>query len=130
MEQLVVSLETAKELRAAGFPQETYFIHAHYQWTAQKGTPKAYVQNHWAVRQRTNTNSQDPLSFAAPTAQEIADQLRGKGLGWIMESVLDRHKTTLQGIDTVISSELVPKMAESLAEVYLKVYPPVEDSKS
>lgn len=62
MENNVVSLETAKKLRAAGFPQK-----AIYRWyQRQDGT---------AELQRSNTNPWGEHIYAAPTAQEIANEL-------------------------------------------------------
>lgn len=54
MESLVVTLETAEKLKAAGFP--------HTQWV-------------WADDMVLHFMIAPPDSFPAPTAQEIADQL-------------------------------------------------------
>src|SRR5215217_6888409 len=68
MEALTVSLETAKKLRAAGFPQEVAM------WWGERPTyddqPDEWQlwTEPWADRE----------CFAAPTAQEIADQLPRK----------------------------------------------------
>lgn len=66
MENNVVSLETAKKLRAAGFPQK-----AIYRWyQRQDGT---------AELQRSNTNPWGEHIYAAPTAQEIANEFLSSG---------------------------------------------------
>lgn len=68
MENNVVSLETAKKLKAAGFPQE----YKNYHWY---GTP----DKHWRLdnyRFHSPFYPEDYEFYIAPTAQEIADQLR------------------------------------------------------
>jgi hypothetical protein len=63
MEHNVVTLETAKKLQAAGFPQETYFW-----WQAHN------IENLWPREQHVRMGFGYP-GTAAPTAEEIADQL-------------------------------------------------------
>lgn len=67
MENLVVSLETAKKLKAAGFPQ------GHYVWRLPMafGDGMAFVEHSINKREA----SEGMASYPAPTAQEIADQL-------------------------------------------------------
>lgn len=66
MENNVVTLETAKRLKAAGFPQETGIAH----WWVVRGVnpdliSRSEITDFWDATDR----------IAAPTAQEIADQL-------------------------------------------------------
>lgn len=62
MEHLVVTLETAKKLKAAGFPPEVAFA-----WYC--GT------DGWSVDRAGGFIGTCELPVCAPTAQEIADQL-------------------------------------------------------
>ena len=62
MESLVVTFKTANKLKAAGFPQDTYF-----RWAENKdATPRI-----WTI----GTTHPSFTLIAAPTAQDIADQL-------------------------------------------------------
>ena len=58
MEKLVTSLETAKKLKAAGFPQETVFM---WNGADEIGAREDYKPE-WV-----------PRCFAAPTDQELLD---------------------------------------------------------
>lgn len=73
MQLLVVTLETAQKLKAAGFPQSTSDkMTSVYSWAiARHADARAFLT-------KTDTRTQYSTScifFAAPTAQEIADQL-------------------------------------------------------
>jgi hypothetical protein len=106
MENNVVTLETAKKLKAAGFPQTSA-----YMWREFK--------DGGGELQRRRGRQIGEFEFAAPTAQEIADQLPEmyavkKAVGeptyytawdWNMD---DKH------IDA-------PTMAEALAPLYLRL---------
>lgn len=65
MRDLVVTIETAKKLRAAGFPQKTYFNWRKYIEGGEYdvGDEDSHMSSVW------------PILAAAPTAQEIANQL-------------------------------------------------------
>jgi hypothetical protein len=100
MESLVVTLETAKKLKAAGFPQTT----ADY-WLKQ---PK------WAWRVGLDKYSATNRN-AAPTAQEIADQLPSYAK---VRKNVDRYFADAHGLsEPVVAST----MAEALALLWLKL---------
>jgi len=65
-----VSLELAKQLKEAGFPQETAFS-----WVKPKEAME-YVL--WHERQLTSDEVKDWDDIAAPTAEEILDELPWK----------------------------------------------------
>lgn len=62
MEDLVVTLETARKLKAGGFPQDTYSV-----WSEQADNRNVITRN-WPEHK-------PEYIWAAPTAQELADQL-------------------------------------------------------
>lgn len=71
MENLVVSLETAKKLKAAGFPQTSY-------WHWSVSSPKKAKPTARLCRPMGDAIYRDDSYneyIFAPTAQEIADQL-------------------------------------------------------
>lgn len=130
MEALCVTLETAKKLKAAGFSPETVF-----NWddsiigkfsVGQLKTKRSYT-----TMPDGTTRENTIQRFAAPTAQEIADQLPH-------ETVIDGDKCTLTmdfgGLATSAAYEYqVPyessgwhyqetgsSMAEALAALWLK----------
>jgi len=73
MESLVVGSERAKELKAAGFPQKTVNV-----WERSAGIPAGeyYLVQPELISRYGLWGSQDVKEHvAAPTAQEIADQL-------------------------------------------------------
>jgi len=118
MEALTVTLEMAKKLKAAGFPQTAEFVWSDF--TGSTGDSKALL-----VRERTSGGND---IAAAPTAQELADQLpdgyfalrdregysnkAGDWLAWETENgVYDKDGNELRA-DT---------MAEALALLWLKL---------
>jgi hypothetical protein len=118
MERLVVTLETAKKLKAAGFPQVT-----HFQW--------------WQSSMGYNLISDKRIiEFeAAPTAQEIADQLPG-GLqpghepNWLsVQKMFEDKPPYIAGYleqrsndnDRFIDYARADTMAEALALLWLKL---------
>lgn len=70
MENLTVSLDTAKKLKAAGFPQEQ----PPYIWWDIAG--REYVD----LRSNAARFAKLDEAYAAPTAQEIADHLQRMGI--------------------------------------------------
>ena len=118
MENNVVTFETAKKLKAAGFPQETYF---------------AWIGNDVRHMPSGARTEREP---ALPTAQEIADQLPdgyyavrdkvdyshnpGQWLAWCSEGIYD------DGFEIRGNT-----MAEALAALWLKLHqsPELLDAK-
>jgi hypothetical protein len=113
MECLVVALETAKKLKAAGFPQYQTVSY----WVPQSGISErvsSYMLAGLPVGER---------GFAAPTAQEIADQLPERevepytitmGAGWYT-AINDRPpESEIRGDGGT--------MAEALAALWLKLH--------
>ena len=73
MDSLVVSLETAKMLKAAGFPQKAVNV---WEWAAGVPTGEAYMWQPELMRRYGLWGSQEVKeSVAAPTAPETADHL-------------------------------------------------------
>ncbi|OAE01874.1 hypothetical protein [Arthrobacter sp. OY3WO11] len=129
MEVLVVTLETAKKLKAAGFPQEAPNYWYEFGDTSDGVTHEL----------RTDTKCGFGRYSAAPTAQEIADQLPRKlrldapnagtnlmlkirptqsSAGW---RVGYYNSTTRQDLRKQIVEILAPTMAEALALLWLKL---------
>ena len=117
MESLVVSLETAKKLKAAGFPQVDHVRYWHRLINHQ--------MTKWSEFKLIDWQSGDDFSeetIAAPTAQEIADQLPkgvfiAKGLryrAWFSETNAHEWPDDLDAYDR-------DTMAEALAQLYLKL---------
>ncbi|SDP33532.1 hypothetical protein SAMN04487914_108105 [Arthrobacter sp. ok909] len=121
MESLVVTLETAKKLKAAGFPQNTGIA-----WSRLHTIDGSYAAVDSGV-----LSVGDGTVIAAPTAQEIADQLPddvelfkdptiyaddGKHRNWqggpgYVAQPFDRRDMAVHG----------KTMAESLALLWLKL---------
>lgn len=137
MENLVVTLDTAKKLKAAGFPQSMV-----YNWHVSKQTNMKNRRNHLAIglpgymRPTLHPEWYDYReTVAAPTAQEIADQLpKFKGLDgeniylgieidpfelcWVAEYKNEDYETRGLGSHTGMGVN----MAEALAALYLKLH--------
>lgn len=108
MDKLVVSLETAKKLKDAGFP------HTVFAWVLDEtlGTTDPYV------RAAHSTRASDKIRlWPAPTAQELADQLP---MGW---EVGPDHtgQYVVQAGGLQMNPEVGDTMAEALALLWLQV---------
>lgn len=107
MDKNCVTLETARKLKAAGFPQTTAF--------------------YWAVTMTTNPHlswydgelpeALDGRAWAAASAQEIADQFRDFGL-MTLAQYGGRWEANLSGTP----SGAADTIAEVLALLWLKVH--------
>jgi hypothetical protein len=82
MENLVVTLETAKALKAAGFPQktaETWFNEERSEGSVIDGSYNEWTEwtlwDSYVLDKTGFYEVEDTDFFAAPTAQELADQL-------------------------------------------------------
>lgn len=82
MENLVVTLETAQKLKAAGFGQTTWYKWHVYKYEGSRHRMPAFVKletsSEAALSPCINahvTGQFEMVHFAAPTAQEIADQI-------------------------------------------------------
>lgn len=111
MEANVVTLETAKKLKAAGFPQKTVFFWAH--------PNRSNVE--WHVSRYAGLHRNQTI--AAPTTQELADQLPPvrlykieDGPGW---------RAQKYGPKIVIWRD-ADTMAEALALLWLKLHEKTE----
>ncbi len=120
MENNVVTLDTAKKLKAAGFPQT-----APDHWVLNH--PNNHEQSKQLNRVISSSKRQDSpyiTYFAAPTAQEIADQLptygiisvskRYSGSNW--KAMM--HEVMSKPADTSVEA---PTMAEALASLFIKL---------
>ena len=112
MESLVVTLDTAKKLKAAGFPQQAL----HHWHTDEDGLVELKSGNGF-----TGAGLKHHESFTAPTAQEIADQLRQllKGQRFEMQTTLRGYVARVQQEGDVWNE--ADTMAEALALLYLKL---------
>jgi len=122
MERTVVSLETAKKLKAAGFPQ----IGLDRVWTTSASGAAA---GRFTLHYVPNTGE----DYAAPTAQEIADQLPNKPdfpHDWhlVVERESDGNFSAYMNCDTEYDGNelegysLGDTLAEALAALWLKLY--------
>jgi hypothetical protein len=109
MENLVVTLEPAKKLKAAGFPQASYC---------------SWVEVEPALKDWQLLVSHEGYSefLAAPTAQEIADQLpenfdtyKDRGVYWAQIT------TDVDGYAESTSGDWCSTMAEALAALWLEL---------
>lgn len=112
MENNVVTLETAKKLKAAGFPQNSAYTYVGFDPGGE--LPYRY-------KLQPSYMEIDELYFAAPTAQEVADQLpeliqidRDKGYWFAC------RRDTGQGRRMLEHGEGTT-MAEALAALWLKL---------
>lgn len=107
MENNVVTLQTAQKLRAAGFPHYATINYWHEQGQA-----------HSWLNQSSNSAGLSIYhieDIAAPTAQEIADQLP------INTAVLKQEGGYYADFPKTDPNGLAPTMAEALAQLYLKL---------
>lgn len=111
MENNVVTLETAKKLKAAGFEQKSAWHWYFYQKQWRLGYIGPVV---W-----------DDTNLAAPTAQELADQFKGIGM---VEIKMSRHNNqsvsawlNIQDMSGRLVYGAGDTMAEALAALYLKL---------
>lgn len=120
MESLVVNLETARKLKAAGFGQETstYFVW----WDTVEG---AYIEAGKDAARFADFSK----AFAAPLAQELADQLPNRTeLHKVFHPDADMAKAGYLYRATLFDDEgyqlnlIAPTIAEALASLYLKVH--------
>lgn len=113
MESLTVTLDTAKRLEAAGFPQKSAM------WWGERPTYE-HMPDEW---QLWTSPWEGRVCFAAPTAQEIADQIvaingalqlnfdkAGGSKWWLNVGTLELPHTS------------APTMAEALAALWLKLH--------
>src|SRR4051812_39891617 len=115
MEKNVVTLETAKRLKAAEFPAREFDLA--YTWIEVKkkttGEVEAYLfPGHYGHSGRSWTTIE---RFAGPTAQEIADQFRDSGE---LRMLYYGGRWSAVNHGTMGKSDT---MAEALAELWLKL---------
>ena len=119
MEALVVTLETAQKLKAAGFSQRTcllWFLDTHP--TSSLGS---------FVSASATETEYFKLECAAPTAQEIADQLPisrnlESGTGYLQCGPIHRSRAYWAAYETPVGPEVQEVgayMAEALAALWL-----------
>lgn len=114
MERLCVSLETAKRLKAAGFPQYSSAVEF---WNDMAGA--------WHIRQSVR----NPVAtiLAAPTAQELADELPECVEHEFPNDLVISRQSPLYFVsyehaddDIVFAAD--KNLAEALAFLYLKLH--------
>jgi hypothetical protein len=114
MEQLVVSLETARRLKAAGFDQRTA-------WAWHQDHPSSQNGFHLHALDRGTTPDGELPSegecYAAPTADELAAQLSDDGFALIR---LPRTPSPRYRANSYSRSCEADTMAEALAGLYLR----------
>lgn len=132
MESNVVTLDTAKKLKAAGFPQRTYYMwryHLPNGGSALNTTEYHTTQNEvHKIRNRPDVQERfesENEFYAAPTAQEIADQLpEGTSVAKAIGSKLINSKNLYNawgGDDEDLPIMYGATMAEALAALWLKL---------
>lgn len=129
MESLVVSLDTAKKLKAAGFPQEAYFRYAReYEYNRFKrdGSPTgAKLIVDWLhIRATEHPGLGSKLErIAAPTATEIADQLPYDFGGNQLSAAKDKESWLFRygSYPEVVTYGRGDTMAEALAALWLRL---------
>ena len=106
MERNVVSLETAKKLKAAGFPRVSMW---HYSERMDPPDELFFTQSSGSTQ----------FDIAAPTAQEIADQL--PGFWSVMNSkVTSNYHAAYHGSGDRLNAE-ADTLAEVLADLLLRL---------
>jgi hypothetical protein len=108
MENNVVTLDTARKLKAAGFPQDTAFAWGHNTYDHNR---IQLVYMAWAKPENRDV--------AAPTAQEIADQLMASREKITIE--LQSGMTPPVYVERNGAVEGGHTMAEALAALWLKL---------
>jgi hypothetical protein len=107
MERNVVSLETAKKLKAVGFPRVSMW---HYSEGIQPPDELFFTQSSGSTQ----------FDIAAPTAQEIADQL--PGLWSVMNSqITSNYHAAYHGSGGERVNTGADTLAEALANLLLKL---------
>jgi len=76
MEHNVVSLKTAEKLREAGFRQDTMLCWEEFEGDAYETPYGPLVHDGISFNNNYDAEKPDDNPLAAPTAQEIADELR------------------------------------------------------
>ena len=107
MERNVVSLETAKKLKAAGFPRVSMW---HYSERMDPPDELFFTQSSGSTQ----------FDIAAPTAQEIADQL--PGFWSVMNSkVTSNYHAAYHGSSDRVNAD-ADTMVEALALLWLQLH--------
>jgi hypothetical protein len=107
MERNVVSLETARKLKAAGFPRVSMW---HYSERMDPPDELFFTQSSGSTQ----------FDIAAPTAQEIADQL--PGFWSLMNSkVTSNYHAAYHGGGDGVNAD-ADTMAEALALLWLQLH--------
>jgi hypothetical protein len=114
MEKLVVSLETARKLKAAGFDQRTA-------WAWHQDHPSSENGFHLhALGTGSPSESELPGEgecYAAPTADELAARMSDDGFALLR---LPRTPSPRYRANSYSRSSEADTMAEALAELYLR----------
>lgn len=106
MENNVTSLETSRKLKAAGFPQDSAYV-----WVTGDG----WAQLHSSSAVKFMPDGAYLELFAAPTAQELADQLEKPF------NVRNLSDGRFYAVGHKLMSGNGDTMAEALAALYLKL---------
>lgn len=78
MENNVVSLQTAKKLKEAGFPQVTYFYHVQYSNDHETNRSTICRYQDMSIEFQHPDKYHDERRFAAPMAEEVLRELKGR----------------------------------------------------
>jgi hypothetical protein len=114
MEQLVVSLATARRLKAAGFDQQTAWA-----WHQDHPSSKNSFQLR-ALDEGTRPDDEPPADgdcYAAPTADELAARMSEDGFALLR---LPRTPSPRYRANSYTRSYEADTMAEALAGLYLR----------
>lgn len=116
MENNVVTLDTAKKLKATGFPQRS----SESVWGSYPGEPDRIEIKTSKFRNLVDHNPAAELSvWDAPTAQEIADQLE---IHTKLVKLSTKWTAYIDVPDNSPGAVYADTMAEALAQLYLAVH--------
>jgi hypothetical protein len=115
IERSVVSLATAKRLKAAGFPQKTHF--AWHEPASKPGYDGILPLGHYELTDIPQVND-----VAAPTPQEIADQLPEDLVINVARNLAKEYNAWFGSPPIYpLKVSIAPTMAEVLASLWLRI---------
>jgi hypothetical protein len=118
MEHLVVTLETAKMLKAAGFDQNTAWAWHQEHPSGENGFHLQALASEAAGEGELRSDGE---CFAAPTAEELAARMSDDGFALLR---LPRTPTPRYRANSYSRGSEAETMAEALAGLYLREHQP------
>lgn len=121
------SLEISKQLKEAGFPQITTFYHVQYSDDPQTNRSTLARHQDLSVEYKHPDKEHDGRRFAAPTAEEVLDQLptnsscnKGSSV-WVVKYWWGEHPDPLREADSTTHwhAEKDKSLSEAAAKMWL-----------